>query len=155
MNRTAIEVVLSAIAALVWLFVCVTIVRADEPSPQAALPDVKSEKFTVIEKSDAALVAMSVPHQDSKDVRSVYLLIVYAEVGPSGTRAVLSHAEVNCTLSRIKWSVAYRLSGDTAVLGTLNPKTPDWQQINPESPSGDVYEHVCGHPVTPSQEAST
>lgn len=130
----------------------VLLLAAVAPVLATELPDIKSEKFTVVEKSDAAAVALSEPKQETKDVRGVWVLIYYASVSENGTQAILGHVEVNCTLSQVKYGVGYRLGVDTSVIGTMTPHTPDWQVIHPNSPSGDLYEHVCGRPATPNVE---
>jgi len=118
-----------------------------------ATPDWKKEKFHVIERDDAGVVAISGIHQEDKDTKLVFLLIYYAEVSDQGTQALVGPIEFNCSLQRAKYGIAYRLAADATVLGTLNARTPDWFQIMPNSPTADLYTIVCGGEVKPSQEA--
>jgi hypothetical protein len=117
------------------------------------LPDWKKEKFTVIEKDEAGAVAISAPHQDSKDVRSVWVLIYYAEVSEKGTQAIVGKVEFNCTFSQAKYNTGYRLAPDTTVLGELHPSQEGFQPVQLHSPTAGLFERVCGHPANNSVEA--
>lgn len=121
----------------------------------AELPSIlKQQKFTIVEKSPAGVVALSEPHQETKDIRSVYVLIYYAEASDSGTQAVLGKVELNCALGQIAYDTAYRLAADGTVLGTLDPKHPGWREVpgDQPSPAGDLFARVCGHEAQPTRE---
>ena len=122
-------------------------------SASADTPDAwKSQKYTVIEKSAAGAVAISEPHQDSKDVRSIYLLVYFATPDDDGGQVLVGKVELNCTFSQIRYGEATRLREDATVVGVRQPKHPEWTAINPQTGSGDLFTIVCGHVAQPDAQ---
>jgi hypothetical protein len=138
-----------ALATAALLAAC-TPATADAP----ALPDVKTENFTVIEKNENSAIAMSEIHTETKDIKFVYLLIYF----PGGfedknTTAVVGKVEFNCTLSQQRWGVATRLDDKAQPIGLQPPKHTGWYPVDPKADG--IFSLVCGHDAQPTQEAAT